>query len=111
MSLIELKNVSLGYEGNTVIKNINLEIKEKDFICVVGHNGSGKSTLIKGILGLIKPMKGKIIYHDLSKNFIGYMPQEVKVDPHFPASSYEIIMSGTLNRLGIRPFYSKEERF
>lgn len=110
MSLIELKNLSLGYENKVVVKNINLEINDGDFICVVGPNGSGKSTLIKGILGLIKPMKGKVVYHELKKNFIGYMPQEIKVDKNFPASVYEIVLSGTLNKIGFPSFYGNNER-
>lgn len=110
MTLIELKNLSLGYDNQTVLKNINLNIEENDFICVVGPNGSGKSTLIKGILGLIKPIKGKVIYNNLKQNFIGYMPQETKIDSNFPASVYEIVLSGTLNRLGLKSFYTKKEK-
>lgn len=110
MKLITLKNLSLGYDNNVVLKDINLDIYEKDFIIVVGPNGSGKSTLIKGILGLIKPMNGSIEYHNLKQQFIGYMPQETKVDSSFPASVYEIVLSGTLNRLGIKSFYTKKEK-
>jgi len=110
MSLIELKNLSLGYEGKVVLKNINIDIEENDFVCVVGPNGSGKSTLIKGILGLIKPLKGKVIYNNLNQKFIGYMPQETKVDSNFPASVFEIVLSGTLNRLGFRSIYTKKEK-
>jgi zinc transport system ATP-binding protein len=110
MSLIELKNLSLGYDNITVLKDINMVIEENDFICIVGPNGSGKSTLVKGILGLIKPMKGKVIYNDLKKNFIGYMPQETKVDSNFPASVFEIVLSGTLNKKRFNPFYTKEEK-
>lgn len=110
MKLIELKNLSLGYSENTVLKNVNMMIEEGDFICVVGPNGSGKSTLIKGILGLIKPIKGKVIYHNLKQNFIGYMPQETRVDANFPASVFEIVLSGTLNRLGLKSFYTKKEK-
>ena len=51
MELIELKNLSLGYENHIVLKNINLTVEDNDFLCIVGPNGSGKSTLIKGILG------------------------------------------------------------
>jgi len=110
MSLITLNNLSLGYDNTKVLENINLSIEENDFLCIVGPNGSGKSTLIKGILGLIKPMGGEVIYHNLKQNFIGYMPQETKVDSNFPASSYEIVLSGTLNRLGFNSFYSKNEK-
>ncbi len=110
MKIITLKNLSLGYDNNVVLKDINIEINEKDFVIVVGPNGSGKSTLIKGILGLIKPMKGNIEYHNLKQQFIGYMPQETKVDSSFPASVYEIVLSGTLNRLGLKSFYTKKEK-
>ena len=107
MSLISLKNLSLGYDNQIVLKGINLDIEEDDFICIVGPNGAGKSTLVKGILGLIKPMKGKVIYHNLKQNFIGYMPQETKVDSNFPASVFEIVLSGFLNRT---LFYSKKDK-
>lgn len=110
MNLIELKNLSLGYDNHIVLKDINMVIDENDFICIVGPNGSGKSTLVKGILGLIKPSKGKVIYNGLKQNFIGYMPQETKIDSNFPASVYEIVLSGTLNRLGLKPIYSKKEK-
>ena len=106
-SLISLKNLSLGYENKAVLSNINIEIEDNDFICIVGPNGSGKSTLVKGILGLIKPMKGKVIYNNLKQNFIGYMPQETKVDANFPASVFEIVLSGFLNRT---LFYSKKDK-
>ena len=87
-----------------------MTIEENDFICIVGPNGSGKSTLVKGILGLIKPRRGKVIYNNLKQNFIGYMPQETKIDSNFPASVYEIVLSGTLNRLGLKSFYTKNEK-
>ncbi len=109
MNLIKLENITLGYENHIVLKNINLEINDGDFICVVGPNGSGKSTLIKGILGLIKPLKGKVKYN-IEKNFIGYMPQETKVDSNFPASVLEIVLSGTLNGMKLKPFYTKAEK-
>ena len=110
MNLIELKNLSLGYDNRVVLKNINLTIEENDFLCIVGPNGSGKSTLVKGILGLIKPMKGKVVFNNLKQNFIGYMPQETKVDANFPASVWEIVLSGTLNRINIPSVYSKKEK-
>lgn len=110
MSLIDIKNLSLGYDGNIVLKNINLKIEENDFICVVGPNGSGKSTLIKGILGLIKPISGTITFNNLKQNFIGYMPQETKVDSNFPASVLEIVLSGTLNKKSRSLFYTKEDK-
>ena len=110
MSLIELKNLTLGYEKDIILKNINISIEENDFICIVGPNGSGKSTLVKGILGLIKQIKGKVIYNVLKQKYIGYMIQEKKVDANFPASVLEIVLSGTLNKNSKSFFYTKEQK-
>ena len=109
MNLIETKNLSLGYDNNIVLKDLNIQVEDSDFICIVGPNGSGKSTLVKGLLGLIKPKKGEIIYN-IKQNFIGYMPQETKVDSNFPASVFEIVLSGTLNRIGLFSNYKKKEK-
>ena len=59
--LIVCQDVSLGYEGQTVLSNLNLTIRAGDYLCIVGDNGSGKSTLLRGILGLISPQSGKIL--------------------------------------------------
>jgi len=112
MSLVELNSLSLGYNKHTVIKNLSLSIDEHDFICIVGPNGSGKTTLVRGILGLLKPRHGSINFSDgLTQNFIGYMPQESTVDPNFPASVFEIVLSGTLNsQTSLLPFYKQSAK-
>ncbi|MCR5112767.1 MAG: metal ABC transporter ATP-binding protein [Acholeplasmatales bacterium] len=110
MSLLEIKNLVLGYEKQIVINNISFEVNNNDFILIVGSNGVGKSTLVKGILGLIKPLSGEINYNEIKKKFVGYMPQETKVDSNFPASVKEIVLSGLLNNMGFRPFYNKEDK-
>ena len=107
--LFEVKNLTLGYENEKVIKDISFVVNDKDFIIITGKNGAGKSTLIKGILGLIKPMEGSIIFGEsLNRKLIGYMPQETKVDANFPATVYEIVLSGAINKMGFKPFYNKE---
>ena len=109
--LIEVNNLSLGYEKENVIEDISFQVEKGDFVIVVGKNGAGKSTLIKGILGLIKPKSGLIKFgDDLTQREIGYMPQETKVDQAFPASVYEIVLSGRINKMGFRPFYNKEDK-
>lgn len=106
MKLVEIKNIKLGYGGESVVSGLSFSILEGDFICIVGPNGSGKTTLIKGILGLLPLMGGKITFGDevMSRKSIGYIPQETEVDPNFPASVFEIVLTGALNET--RNFYN-----
>ncbi|MGN0523764.1 MAG: metal ABC transporter ATP-binding protein [Eubacterium sp.] len=111
MALIECKNVTLGYDSKIVLDNVNFEVNSGDYLCIIGENGSGKSTLMKTMLGLKSPLAGEIIFGDgLKKNEIGYLPQQTVVQRDFPASVYEIVLSGCLNKCGLRPFYSKENK-
>lgn len=111
MALLTCQDVALGYEGKTVVENLNFKVESGDYLCILGENGSGKSTLMKTILGLKSPMSGKIMTGDgLKHNEIGYLPQQTIVQRDFPASVNEIIMSGFLNHSGLRPFYNKEEK-
>ena len=96
MNLISLEHVKFGYDGNLVIRDLSLKIDEGDFICIVGPNGSGKTTLIRGILGLL-PLSGGKIHFNIEKSQLGYLPQETSVDPHFPASVSEIVLTGALS--------------
>ena len=111
MALLTCRNLALGYEGHAIVKDLNFEIDSGDYLCIVGENGSGKSTLMKTILGLQSPLDGKIITGDgFKQTEIGYLPQQTVIQRDFPASVWEIVLSGCLNRTGIRPFYSKDEK-
>lgn len=111
MALIKCENAALGYEGKPYVTGLNFEISEGEYLCIVGENGSGKSTLIKGLLGLKKPLSGSIVFGDgLKQKEIGYLPQQTVVQKDFPASVYEVVLSGRLNRRGLRPFYSAVDR-
>ncbi len=65
---------------------------------------------MKGILGLLKPMSGHITFNSIEQNEIGYLPQQTVVQKDFPASVFEVVLSGCLNRRGLLPFYSKKEK-
>ncbi len=111
MALINCNNVTMSYENNSVFTDLNFEVNSGDYLCIVGENGSGKSTLIKGLLGLKATVKGKIEYGDgLKKTEIGYLPQQTSIQKDFPASVYEVVLSGCLNSRGLKPFYSKLEK-
>ncbi len=108
---LSCENVSLGYEGTVVTKNLTFSVSSGDYLCIVGENGSGKSTLIKALLHLKAPISGKITLGDgLKQKEIGYLPQQTIVQRDFPASVQEIVLSGCLNRCGLRPFYSHAEK-
>lgn len=110
MTLITFENVAMGYEEKTVVQNLNLSVNAGDYVCIVGENGSGKTTLMKGLLGLISPLQGKITYcENLKQNHIGYLPQQSKVQKDFPASVFEVVLSGSLSK-GFSPFYSKAQK-
>ncbi len=111
MSQLECRDLCLGYDGRTILHNLNFSIDSGDYLCIVGENGSGKSTLMKTILGLQSPISGEIITGDgLHQNEIGYLPQQTVVQRDFPATVREIVLSGCQARCGLRPFYSKEEK-
>ena len=108
---ITLKNVTICYDHHKVVDSASFTINEQDFACVVGANGSGKSTLIKAILGLIKPTAGKVLLgSNIKSNSIGFLPQETRVDSNFPATVFEIVLSGTLGHSHSRFFYRKEDK-
>ena len=105
------KNASLGYETGVVVRDLNFIISEGDYLCILGENGSGKSTLIKALLGLKPQLSGEIQFGEsIGKNQIGYLPQQTIVQRDFPASVREIVQSGCMNRCGLRPFYTQEEK-
>lgn len=105
------ENLSLGYNSHTVVENLNFSVNTGDYLCIVGENGSGKSTLMKTILGLLKPLSGKITNGDgLLPDEIGYLPQQTEVQRDFPASVNEIVLSGCQSRCGRRPFYNRAEK-
>ena len=113
--LIEIKNLSAGYDSRTVLRNVNLTVYDRDFLGIIGPNGGGKTTLIKCILGLLKPTAGEILYSN--KRFVtsdkqgstaqrpaltanrsvlkmGYLPQYNSIDRKFPITVEEVIISG-----------------
>ncbi len=111
MALLSCQDLSLGYEGKPILEHISFEVNAGDYLCIVGENGSGKSTLMKTILGLIRPMKGRVETGEgLRQNEIGYLPQQTLVQRDFPASVYEIVLSGCQGRQGLRPFYTKADK-
>jgi zinc transport system ATP-binding protein len=102
--------VSVKYESALALKDCNFELDAGNFLGVFGKNGSGKSTLLKSIAGLIKPNSGSIDFCGIKKNDIGYMAQQTQIQKDFPASVYEVVLSGTLCRHSRFYFYGKNDK-
>ena len=109
--LIQCSHVDFGYENQDAVVDVTMDVNPGEYVCIVGENGYGKSTLMKGLLGLLKPRDGIISVSDeLKKSGIGYLPQQTAAQKDFPATVYEVVLSGCLSRRGIRPFYSWKEK-
>ncbi len=107
MNLIEIKNITTTYNGHIAIKNVSLNVKKGDYICLIGENGSGKSTLIKTLVGLNKNDSGEII-KNIGPEKISYLAQNSMTDLNFPATAKEIIMTG-VQKHRLWPFYNNED--
>jgi zinc transport system ATP-binding protein len=98
--IVEIKNVCFAYNGQPVLEGVNLDIRQGDFIAMIGPNGGGKTTLLKLILGLLKPGKGSIrVLGDTTEkasHHIGYVPQDVHINRSFPISAMDIVLMGKL---------------
>ena len=108
MALISCKDVCLKYDNNVVIEKLNFSVEKGDYLCIVGENGSGKSTLIKSILGLKETASGHLHMGDgLTSKQIGYLPQQTTAQKDFPASVYEVVLSGCIGNKKSFGFFSK----
>ena len=110
-TLIECRDVSLGYEGQAIWEHLNFTVHSGEYLCIVGENGSGKSTLLKSLLGLLPPLRGAITTDpSLRSGAVGYLPQQTKAQKDFPATVSEVVLSGFLSAKKWRFFYSGAEK-
>ena len=105
-TLVRLDNVTAGYEGKAVVHDINLDVGKNDILALIGPNGGGKTTIVRLLLGIIKPMSGKVVR--MSDIQVGYLPQVNDIDVAFPISVFDVVMSGQSK--GNRLFPSREEK-
>ena len=111
MAQLTCQKLCVGYDGKPVLQDLDFEVFAGDYLCIVGENGSGKSTLMKTILGLQMPISGRILTGDgLRKNEIGYLPQQTAAQKDFPASVWEVVLSGRQNHPHFPPFYTKADK-
>lgn len=104
---IEIKNLSVYYDNLCVLDNINLNVKEREFLGIIGPSGGGKSTLLKAILGLVPHSEGNIKifgqHSQMSLKQVGYVPQNIGFDRHFPINVEDVVLMGRISRH--KPFF------
>ena len=111
MPLMTCRDLCLGYDGHTLVKDLNFTVNAGDYLCIVGENGAGKSTLMRTLLGLLEPVSGSITFGDgLRRQDLGWLPQQTPVQRDFPAAVGEVVLSGCQAREGFHPFYSKADK-
>jgi len=101
MSIIEIKNLDFAYTGETILASINLSVKKKDFLAIIGPNGGGKTTLLKLMLGLLIPDRGTVLIDGNvpgeTASSIGYVPQNLHINQSFPISALDVVLMGAFD--------------
>jgi zinc transport system ATP-binding protein len=101
VTILEIKNLDFSYNGEAVLKDVNLTVRQKDFIAIIGPNGGGKTTLLKLMLGLLSPVKGTVHVDgkppQKASRCIGYVPQNVHSNQSFPITAIDVVLMGKLD--------------
>jgi len=96
------RGLNFGYDGNPVLRDVDLTIPRGDFVTVLGPNGSGKTTFFKLALGLLKPQSGTLEIlgqtPDRARRRIGYVPQHLQLDPLFPVDALDVVLMGRFGK-------------
>jgi zinc/manganese transport system ATP-binding protein len=109
-AVVQFRDVTLGYERHPAVHHLDGAIQRGTLLAVVGPNGAGKSTLFKGIVGLLKPLGGKIDLADLDEDEIAYLPQVAEIDRSFPIDVYDIVAMGLWRSAGLFGGIGGEDR-
>ena len=107
MDIITCENITVYNERTKALDGVSFSVKKGEFLTIVGENGAGKSTLARVILGISTPDEGIVSLDEGLRGKIGYLPQQSSAQRDFPASVYEVVLSGNIGSTGIFPFYSR----
>ena len=112
--IVDLKGVTVVLNGQRVLEDVNLSVKEKDFLGVIGPNGGGKTTLLKVILGLVRPSAGEVTVFfgrpEDARGEVGYVPQVNLFDREFPLTVFDAVLMGRIGRAGFPGYYKSYDR-
>src|SRR4051794_16106987 len=98
---LKFRDVTLGYERHPAVHHLDGTVERGALMAVVGPNGAGKSTLFKGIVGVLKPLAGRIERDGLAPREIAYLPQAAEIDRSFPIDVYDMVAMGLWHRAGL----------
>ena len=110
MDIITCKNITVHNERTLALDGVSFSVKKGEFLTIVGENGAGKSTLVKVMLGILTPEGGSVEVDGSVRGKIGYLPQQSSAQRDFPASVYEVVLSGNIGSTGVLPFYSRSHK-
>ncbi len=111
--VIRFDHVSFSIGGVHVLQNVRFSVRRGDFLYVIGPNGGGKTTILKLVLGLLRPVSGKVrVFGDLpwrASSRIGYLPQYQHFDPQFPVTVMDVVLMGRFGG-SMKAFFSAGDR-
>ena len=114
MDKILIEDLKVCYETNSALWDIHAEIPVGKSVAILGPNGAGKSTLIKAMIGIIKPLTGRVLYKGKplmsGQAHVAYVPQRSEVDWDFPITVLEVALMGLYSKMGLIRFVKKEEK-
>ena len=112
--VLSFQNVFFAYKDIPVLSNASFDIKEGEFIGIIGPNGGGKTTACQLALGFLKPQRGDIsLFHaspKRSRHHVGYVPQYHTYDSLFPISVLDVVLTGSLSKLNWLGQLPQEEK-
>ena len=104
-TVVELRDVSFAFGGMPVLRHVDFELVEGDFVGIIGPNAGGKTTLLRLILGLLEPDSGSVrVFGEppkAARGSIGYVPQYASFDRFFPIRVHRAVAMGALGRTGL----------
>jgi len=108
-AMVALDRLSLGWRGRVAVREVSGAFAPGSFTAIMGPNGAGKSTLMKGILGLVTPLRGSVLLGDGVQEQIAALPQVSELDRSFPVSVYDLVAMGCWRRSGAWKTLTQDE--
>jgi zinc/manganese transport system ATP-binding protein len=98
---IRVQDLTLGYDRHPAVHHLSGSFAAGSLTAIVGPNGAGKTTLLKAIVGLLRPLAGRIELGALRPSQIAYLPQQAEIDRSFPISVLDTVQLGHWGRIGV----------